>query len=133
MPLLIDTSLWVDFTRASSPPRAKQLIVPHLLHRDAHLAEPVAFEVLRHATPTEARRLIQQFQTLPMLTTPPDLWTQAAQLGQACRGQGITAASLDLLIAAVALHYGAEIVTFDLDFERIASVSALQVKCLQRP
>jgi predicted nucleic acid-binding protein len=133
MPLLIDTSLWVDFTRASSPPRLKRFIAPHLLHRDAHLAEPVVFEILRHATPTEARHLLLQFQTLPLLTTPPDLWTEAARLGQACRGKGITAASLDLLIAAVALHHGAEIVTFDLDFERIASVSTLQVKCLQRP
>jgi len=133
MPLLIDTSLWVDFTRARSPLSIKRFIAPYVLHPDAYLAEPVTFEILRHATAAEARQLTQQFQTLPMLATPLDLWTQAAQLGQACRAKGITATSLDLLIAAVALYHGAEVVTFDDDFEKIASVSSLQVKLLARP
>jgi len=133
MSTLIDTSLWIDFTRARSPQLLKQFIAPYILHPDAHLAEPITFEILRHATAAEARQLTQQFQTLPTLATPPDLWTQAAQLGQACRRKGINALSLDLLIAAIALHHGAEVVTFDADFEKIASLSALQVKLLQRP
>ena len=133
MASLIDTSLWIDFTRARSPQPLKQFIAPYILHPDAHLAEPVTFEILRHAIAAEARQLTQQFQTLPTLATPPDLWPQAAQLGQACRRKGINALSLDLLIAGIALHHGAEVVTFDADFERIASVSTLQVKLLQRP
>ena len=32
MALLIDTSLWVDFTRAPSPQAIKRFIVPYLLH-----------------------------------------------------------------------------------------------------
>src|SRR5260221_5805692 len=75
---LIDTSLWVDFTRTRSPRTLKRFIAPFILHPDAHLAEPVAFELLRHATPAEAKQLTQQFQTLPMLPTPPLLWTQPA-------------------------------------------------------
>ena len=95
MPALIDTSLWIDFTRARSPRKPKQFIAPFILDPDAHLAEPITFEILRHATPTEARQLTQQFQTLPMLATPSLLWSQAADLGQACRQKNITVHSLD--------------------------------------
>lgn len=133
MPSLIDTSVWIDFTRSRSPRTLKQFIAPFILDPDAHLADPIVFEILRHATPAESRQLSQQFQTLPMLTTPPTLWSDAAGLGQACRQKNITAHSLDLLLATVALHHGAEVVTFDEDFQKIASVSKLQVKLLKRP
>ena len=133
MPTLIDASLWIDFTRTRSPQTIKRFVAPYILHPDAHLAEPITFEILRHATAAEARQLTQQFQTLPTLPTPPQLWTQAIDLGQACRRKNLTIGSLDLLIATIALHHGAEVITFDRDFQRIASVSKLQVKLLQRP
>jgi predicted nucleic acid-binding protein len=133
MPTLIDTSVWVDFTRTRSPRMIKRFIAPFILDPDAHLAEPITFEILRHATPTEAKQLTQQFQTLPMLSTPPRLWTLAAELGQACRQKNVTVNSLDLLIATIALHHGAEVVTFDDDFQKIASISKLQTKLLKRP
>jgi predicted nucleic acid-binding protein len=133
MATLIDTSLWIDFTRGRSPKPLKRFIAPFILHPDAHLAEPIAFEILRHATPAESVQLTQQFQTLPFLATPPNLWTRAAHLGQTCRQSNFTAGSLDLLIAAVALAHGAELVTFDGDFQKIAAVSPLQVKLLVRP
>jgi predicted nucleic acid-binding protein len=133
MTLLLDTSLWIAFTRARSPGALKQRIVPYVLDSAAHLAEPVRFEVLRAARPEEARLLEAQFDTLPMLSTPADLWQVAIDLGQACRQIGRTVLSLDLLIAAVALHHNAELVSFDADFEAIASVSALRLNRLSRP
>jgi predicted nucleic acid-binding protein len=77
--------------------------------------------------------LTQHFQTLPILASPDDLWTSGVALGRACRRAGLTAGSMDLLIAAVAIYHDAELVTFDADFQRIASVSALQVKFLKPP
>ena len=68
-----------------------------------------------------------------MLATPLLLWTQAAELGQACRKKNAAVNSLDLLIASIAIHHNAEVVTFDADFEKIATISTLQVKLLQRP
>jgi predicted nucleic acid-binding protein len=73
MPTQIDTSLWIDFTRGRSPRKLKQFIAPFILDPEAHLAQPSIFEILRHATPAEAKQLTQQFQTLPMLATPPFL------------------------------------------------------------
>ena len=45
----------------------------------------------------------------------------------------LMAGSIDLLIAVVAIHHQAELVTFDSDFEQIAHVCDLQVKLLHRP
>ncbi len=130
--LLIDTSLWVDFTRSASPEPRKRQIAPWLLDPAAHLAEPVVFELLRFARPHEAQQLQAQFATLPMLATPSSVWLEAAELGRACRATGLTVVSLDLLIAAVALHHRATLVTFDRDFAAIAQVSALAVRLLER-
>ena len=133
MATLIDTSLWIDFTRARSPSSLKVFIAPYILHPDAHLTDPIAFEVLRHATPPEARQLTRQFQTLPLLAVPADLWSAAAMLGQQCRQRGLTIGSLDLLIATIALHHNATLITFDDDFQQVSAISKLKVKLLVRP
>lgn len=41
--------------------------------------------------------------------------------------------SLDLLVAAVALHHNAMVVSFDADFEAIATVSKFRLNRLKRP
>jgi predicted nucleic acid-binding protein len=132
MALLIDSSLWIDFTRLSSPQIRKLQIAPWLLDASAHLAEPVMFELLRFARPAEAEQLQAQFATLPLLASPPELWSEAASLGRACRGIGVTVLSLDLLIATIALHHQATVVSFDRDFAAIAQVSALKLHLLER-
>jgi hypothetical protein len=133
MQLLIDTSLWIDFTRARSPQALKQFIAPYILDSDAVLAEPVAFEVLRYATDQEVRQIVAQFQTLPTLATPADLWHTAAAFGQKCRKAGVNAGTMDLSIAVVAVRHNAEVITFDADFQRIGRACGLSVKLLHRP
>jgi predicted nucleic acid-binding protein len=97
--------------------------------------QPIAFEVLRYATAEEKRFFDAQFRTmvLLLLPSPATLWIEAAILGQRCREHGLTPGSLDLLIATVAMHHGADLLTFDSDFEQIARVSSLQVTHLRRP
>jgi predicted nucleic acid-binding protein len=133
MARLIESSLWVDFTRRKSPVALKASLQPWILDPEACLCEPVAFDILRHATPEERPQLEAQFATLPILTTPPRLWREATRLGQICREQGHTAGSLDLLIAALTIHHGAELVTFDADYEPIARHSELNLRLLTRP
>ena len=133
MAKLVDASLWIDFSRARSPRQLKAFIGPYILDADACLAEPIVFEVLRYASNEEQRQLQAQFVLMPMLSTPTSLWSDAADLGQRCRRSGITPGSLDLLIACVVVHHGADLITFDADFEQIATVSTLRVTRLQRP
>jgi len=133
MLLLLDSSLWIDFTRSRSPVELKQFIAPWVLDPQACLAEPVRFELLRSARPNELIQLEGLFTTVQCLSTPDQLWDQAAELGRTCLSCGRTVASLDLLVAAVAIHHQATVVTFDADFAAIAAVSALQVERLERP
>jgi predicted nucleic acid-binding protein len=133
MARLIDTSLWVDFTRPKSPAALKTFILPWLQDAQASLCEPVAFEVLRHATPAERTQLEAWFSTFPLLPTPRTLWRDAASLGQRCRAQGVNAGSLDLIIAAIASHHQAELITFDSDFTAIARITAQPTQVLARP
>lgn len=132
MARLIESSLWVDFTRRKSPTALKRLIEPWILDPSATLCEPVIFEILRHATEQERPLIMSQFSTYPILPTPPRIWRQATELGQKCRDHGFNAGSLDLLIAAIAIHYDAEIVTFDADFAPISNTSPLRVLLLSR-
>jgi hypothetical protein len=133
MARLIDSSLWIDLTRTKSPQSRRDFVAPHVLDSQARVAEPILFEILRNATAAETKLLLGYFTSIPELITPADLWPRGAELGRVCRAAGINAAALDLLIAQVAIHHGAELVTFDADFQAIAGVSALKVILLQRP
>ena len=133
MATLIDTSLWIDLTRTRSPRALKAFIVPYVNDPAACLAEPILFELLHSATDDEAQRMTRQFETMPLLTSPGDLWGRGVELGRACRRVGLNAGSIDLLIAAIALYHRAELVTFDTDFQKISEVSGLRVNALKRP
>ena len=133
MARLLDTNLWVDLTRTRSPRTLKTFISLYVEDPRACLAEPIVFEVLRSATDAEARQLTDYFETLPLLASPANLWSIGVELGRACRRIGVNAGSIDLPIAAVAIHHGAELFTFDDDFQRIATVSDLRIKLLKRP
>jgi predicted nucleic acid-binding protein len=133
MTTLIDTSLWIDLTRARSPRPLKAFIAPYVDAPEACLAEPIVFEVLRSAKDTETERLTRLFSTMLILASPVDLWNRGVELGRACRRAGTNAGSLDLLIAAVALEHAATLVTFDADFEKIGRATGLRVELLQRP
>jgi predicted nucleic acid-binding protein len=67
MAWLLDTNLWIDMTRTRSPQSLKAFIAPYILDSQAYIAEPIVFEVLRHATDAEARQLTTYFQSLPLL------------------------------------------------------------------
>jgi predicted nucleic acid-binding protein len=133
MAKLLDTNLWIDLTRARSSQAQKRLVSPYVLDPQACLAEPIVFEVLRNATEVETLELTSHFKTLPLLASPPDLWGNGVELGRSCRRIGVTPNSIDLLIAVVAIHHGAELVTFDAGFKDIARASELKVKLLKRP
>ena len=90
MATLVDSSVWIDFTRARSSQHLKQFIAPYILAPGVALAEPVAFEVLRYANELEAGHLREQFRLLPLLPTPYGIWDRAAILGQNVANKGST-------------------------------------------
>ena len=130
MARLIETSLWIEFIRAHTPAQRKLAIQPWILDPSACLCEPIAFEVLRHAKKNERKRIEAQFDTLQLLPTPATLWRDASRLGQLCQENGFNAGSLDLLIATLAIHHDAELVTADADYLAIARSTSLRLQFL---
>lgn len=133
MQRIIDTSLWVDFARTRTPRAVREQIRALVDAPDACLCDPVAFELLRAASPAERPALERRFATMEWLTTPADFWRNAILLGQACRDRGFTVGSLDLLIATVAFAHDVEVISFDGDYSLIAlAAPKLRVQLLTR-
>lgn len=132
METVIETSMWVDFFRPKTPAAVKVQIRPWVLRHDIALCEPVVCELLRSAAVRERVLIQRHFATIPILRTPATLWAEATRLGQNCCDAGVMVGALDLLIAAVCLHHGASLVTFDEDFSAIAKLSRLQANILAR-
>jgi len=131
---LIDTSVWIDFTRSKSSWVLKNFIAPYILDTNAFLSEPVIFEVMRHASAEEFKPLEAMTATFPVLSTPSDLWKRATSLGRTLRDKGYVVGSIDLVIAALASYHGAQIITFDQDFQKIALCEkTVKVNLLKRP
>lgn len=70
---------------------------------------------------------------MPLLHTPPRLWHEAAILGTKACDAGLRVPSVDLLIAALCIHHGAALTTFDAHFRDLGKLSALRVNLLMRP
>ena len=131
---LVDTSVWVDYLRASDT-RARRTLRRMLSTDDLPaVTEPVVMELLAGA-PDE--RAFDQLDTLtsslPMLNVEPAHdYRDAALIYRAARHRGLTVRRLtDCLIAAVALRYDAVVVHKDADFDAIARAVPLRTTPLR--
>jgi predicted nucleic acid-binding protein len=130
---LLDTGVWIGLLRPGAPKTLKAFVSPWIADPDSVLCEPIAFELLRYASDSEISAFAPYLNTCVVLESPPDLWLQAARIGQGCRRKGYLIEALDLLISAVALHHDVPVVTFDGDYEKIAKTSGLKVHLLKAP
>lgn len=129
---IIETSMWVDFFRSKTPAPIKDQIKQWVMRHDVALCEPEVCVLLRSAAARERALIQRHFATIPMLSTPATLWTEATKVGQDCHDAGVIVAALDLLIATICVHYGARLITFDEHFSRIAKLSRLDARILTR-
>lgn len=125
--ILIDTSAWVEYFRATGTPAAIE--VRRLLSDETDqvaMCEPVAMEILSgaddDATHLKLERLVNG---LPSLAVDGSIdFRAAAQMYRAARRVGHAIRSInDCLIAAVAIRHDARIVHRDSDFEVIAAMT----------
>ncbi len=128
--ILIDTSAWVEFLRATGGPG--HLRVRSALRQDVELAstDVVVMEVLAGARDDddrdELRRLL--YGCVLLAVQGPSDYEQAAELYRVCRRRGATPRKLtDCLIAAVAIRNDAELLHADADFLAIARHTPLRL------
>ncbi|MEA3078216.1 MAG: hypothetical protein QOF60_3124 [Actinomycetota bacterium] len=125
--ILLDTSAWVEFLRATGSPVCER--VDGLLAGDVFTCHPVRMEVLaggRDETHVHnLRRLLGRAVVLPTATTDYD---DAAALYRTCRRNGETVRrTLDCLIAAVAIKAKVPVLHLDRDFDTLARHTPLRL------
>lgn len=127
--ILVDTSAWVEYFRATGSAAAFE--VRRLLSEetdDVAMCEPVAMEILSGAADENVYlRLERLVNGLPSLAVDSATdFRAAAQIYRAARRAGRTVRSInDCLIAALAIRHGARIVHRDSDFDAIAAMTNL--------
>ena len=126
--ILVDTSVWVEYLRATGSTAAVRL--RHLLDGELGqiaMCEPVAMEILAGAADAHLAKLERLVNGLPSLRVEDAVdFRVAAQMYRAARRSGHTIRSInDCLIAAVAMRHGAQLMHRDADFEIIAQMTSL--------
>lgn len=127
--ILVDTSAWVEYFRATGSGAAVE--VRRLLSEEADqiaMCEPVAMEILSGATDDSAQAKLEHLVNgLPSLSVDNAVdFRAAAAIYRSARRAGQTIRSInDCLIAAVAIRHGVSIVHRDSDFDVIARITTL--------
>jgi len=128
--ILVDTSAWVEFDRATRSP--VDLTLTALITADGPIAvtEPIVMEVCARArTPAreaQLRRLLTRFH-LARFDAAAD-FDAAARIYRSCRQVGVIPRGLlDCLTAAVAWRGGHELLAQDRDLTAIASVIGVPI------
>lgn len=131
MTILVDTSAWVEFDRATGS--AVDHLLTDLITTDGPIAvtDPVITEVVAgartDARESELRRLLSRFDLLRFDAIVD--FDGAVTIYRSCRRVGVTPRGLvDCMIAAVALRHGASVLAHDVDFDRVAAVVGLSVE-----
>lgn len=124
--LLVDTSVWIDYLRATKTPSV--IALNRALSRQTPVAitEWIYLELLQGARSQAAfDQLRHYFSTQPILKPAQGLnsFASTADLYRRCRERGITPRSAaDCLIAIIAIEHQIPLLHSDRDFELIATV-----------
>ena len=128
--ILVDTSAWVEYDRATRSRVDRRLRA--LIAGDAPIAvtEPVVMEVVAGARDAareeDLRRLLSRFALLRFDAVAD--FDAASRIYLTCRRRGITPRGMvDCMIAAVALRTGATLLARDADLVRVAGAIGLEL------
>ena len=129
--ILVDTSAWVEFDRATGSFVDTRLTELIATTDDVAVSEPVIMEVLARARDDrrsrDLRRLMDRF-SLMRFDAAVD-FDGAAQIYLTCRRFGVTPRGMvDCMIAAVALRHGASLLAADSDLDRVAHVMGIDME-----
>jgi predicted nucleic acid-binding protein len=128
--ILVDSSVWVEYDRATgSPPHLR---LKGLIEDDGPVAvtEPIIMEVLAGARDdrreADLRRLMGSFELLSFDAASD--FDAAVRIYRRCRAAGITPRGMiDCMIAAVAWRRRARLLAHDADMDRLARVIKIEL------
>lgn len=128
--ILADTSAWVEYDRATGSSADQRLT--ELIATDGALmvTEPVLMEVLAGARSDaweeDLRRMLLRFRLLHFDSVTD--FDAATRIYRRCRQPGVTPRGMvDCMIAAVAYRYGAAVLSWGVDMDRVAQVIGIEL------
>jgi predicted nucleic acid-binding protein len=111
----VDTSAWVHFFRGRGP--FADAVDRLLDSNEVAICGPVITELRRGLrTSSERARVIPLLDGSHHLSDPAALWDEAGDLGYFLGRRGITAKTMDLLVATYALSHSVALLADDRDF-----------------
>lgn len=132
--IIVDTSVWSMAFRRRSWPNDEMPGVIKLLQKltreKEHLGVPgvVLQELLSGVKdPAQGERIKVLMEGYPLLLANEDHHVEAANISNVCRRAGISAATIDSLIAAQCIMLDGLLLTLDDDFKRISGCCGLRL------
>ena len=129
--ILVDTSAWVEFDRATGSRLDTRLTELIATTDEVAVTEPVIMEVLAGARDDrrehDLRRLMQRFPLMHFDAAVD--FDGATRIYRMSRRSGVTPRGMvDCMIAAVALRHGASLLANDTDLDRVAAVVGIPLQ-----
>ena len=122
--LVIDTSSWISWLAG----RGSALVEPALEEGQVHLPPLVAAELLSgRLSARERRALASLLDDLPLAPADRAHWYRVGQLRAGLRAHGLSVSTPDAHVAQCALDLGAELLTEDAIFRRLADHAPLRL------
>jgi tRNA(fMet)-specific endonuclease VapC len=126
MKTIVDTSVWIEYLKNRSP-IAENL--DHLLMAgNIFTVGPVVSELLQGAkTEKDYQLLKNSIDGLPFIEATFENWTLAGEISYKLRRKGITLPITDCVIAALAIHHNASVMTYDRHFANIPNLKLVDI------
>jgi len=120
-PILVDSSVWIDYYRPQGSATLKRRLQEELPLGTVATLGLIAVEVLQGApNPSVLASLQEDFLGLQWLEVTQAVWLEAGRLGARLRQSGLSIPATDVVIAATAIHYHCRLWHRDDDFTRLA-------------
>ena len=133
MTLFVDTSVWSLALRRdvdSSKPAPEVSALRDALEGGQTVVTTglILQELLQgFAGPRARREIVERFSAVPLLVPDRQDHVDAAELRNRCRRAGVQIATIDALLAQLAIRHELALLTTDKDFHRMAAHSPLRL------
>jgi len=134
--LLVDTCVWSLTLRRDNPrdvPAVDRLLAALGGGETVYSTGLILQELLQgFAGPKDRDQIVDRFSALPLVVPDRQDHIAAAELRNECRRAGVQIGTIDALLARLCLRHDLELLTTDLDFDRVAERAPLRIWRLRR-
>jgi predicted nucleic acid-binding protein len=131
MRLLIDTSVWSEaLRRKNKDADSRDTFLYHIIQNeeDIFVTGIILQEILSGIKdPKVFQRIEQHFHYFNFINPGISDYVEAAKLRNSVSKKGISLATVDALIAQIAISYNLHLITYDNDFVRLKGITKLKL------